>query len=145
MIVKFVKVSPDAKMPVKATPYASCYDVYANSITFDLKGNVVIGLGFKTEIPIGYKGVIVPRSGFTNWRWIMNNNLGKIDCDYRGEWQMKIKSIDSEHLSDSPLPFGVGERCAQIYFEKVLDVEFQEVSVLSETSRGEGGFGSTGK
>jgi dUTP pyrophosphatase len=141
--VKFKKLSTNVKI-LKATPGACCYDVFANSITFDQKGNVVIGLGFKTEIPIGYKGVIVPRSGFTNWRWVMNNNLGQIDSDYRGEWMMKIKPIDEIHLSDAPLPFNVGERCAQIYFEQVLDVEWEEVEELSETDRGAGGFGSTG-
>lgn len=141
--VKFKKMASNVKLPVKGSSHAACYDVYAHSITFDNSGNAVVGFGFKTEIPNGYKGVIVPRSGFTKHKWLMNNNLGVIDSDYRGEWMMKIKPI-SGHLSDESLPFGVGDRCAQIYFEKVLDVQFEEVDELSDSDRGDGGFGSSG-
>jgi len=77
--VKLRKLNNSARVPTKGTPYAACYDAYVNSITFDKKGNAVIGLGFCTEIPVGYKGVIVPRSGFTNYKWVMNNNVGQID------------------------------------------------------------------
>lgn len=141
--VKLKKLNNSARVPTKGTPYAACYDAYANSITFDKKGNAVIGLGFCTEIPVGYKGVIVPRSGFTNYKWVMNNNVGQVDADYRGEWMMKVKPIEGD-LSSNPLPFAVGDRCCQIYFEKVLDVQFDEVETLDETQRGQGGFGSTG-
>ena len=142
--VKFKKMMANVKLPIKGSSHAACYDVFAHSITFDLNGNAVIGLGFKTEIPVGYKGVIVPRSGITKTRWVMNNNMGVIDSDYRGEWMMKIKPMDGLHISEAALPFGVGDRCAQIYFEKVLDVEFEEVEELGTTDRNEGGFGSTG-
>lgn len=77
--VKFKKTSPSAKLPIKGSEEAACYDVFAHSITFDNNGNAVIGFGFKTEIPQGYKGVVVPRSGFTKTNWLMNNNLGIID------------------------------------------------------------------
>lgn len=56
---------------------------------------------------------------------------------------MKIKPLN-QLISESFLPFGVGDRCAQIYFEKVLDVQFEVVEELSDTERDEGGFGSTG-
>ena len=141
--VKFKKMASNVKLPVKGSSHAACYDVFAHSITFDNSGNAVIGFGFKTEIPNGYKGIIVPRSGFTKHKWLMNNNLGVIDSDYRGEWMMKIKPFD-QPISESFLPFGVGDRCAQIYFEQVLDVQFEEVDELSNTDRAEGGFGSTG-
>lgn len=141
--VKFKKMVSNVKLPVKGSSHAACYDVFANSITFDNNGNAVVGLGFKTEIPNGYKGVIVPRSGFTKHKWVMSNSPAQIDSDYRGEWMIKIKPI-SGHLSDESLPFGVGDRCAQIYFEQVLDVQFEEVDELSDTQRSEGGFGSTG-
>lgn len=77
--VKFKKINSNVKLPVKGSLHAACYDVYAHSITFDSYGNAVVGFGFKTEIPNGYKGVIVPRSGFTKTNWLMNNNLGIID------------------------------------------------------------------
>lgn len=141
--VKFKKTSPNAKLPVKGSEEAACYDVFAHSITFDNNGNAVIGFGFKTEIPKGYKGVVVPRSGFTKTNWIMSNSPAQIDSDYRGEWMMKVKPFN-EHISESFIPFGVGERCAQMYFEKVLDVQFEEVNDISDTDRAEGSFGSTG-
>ena len=137
------KLWPSTKMPMKATPEAACYDAFATSITFDSGGNAVIGLGFSTEIPFGYKGVIVPRSGFTKSNWVMVNNVGIVDSDYRGEWMMKIKPL-YKSLEEETLPFSVGDRCCQIYFEKVLEVEFEESSVLNDTQRGQGGFGSTG-
>lgn len=141
--VKFKKIASNVKLPVKGSSHAACYDVFAHSITFDNNGNAVIGFGFKTEIPNGYKGIIVPRSGLTKTNWLMNNSPAQIDSDYRGEWMMKLKPFDKP-ISESFLPFGVGDRCAQIYFEQVLDVQFEEVDELSNTDRAEGGFGSTG-
>jgi dUTP pyrophosphatase len=141
--VKFKKLNSNVKLPVKGSSHAACYDVFAHSITFDNSGNAVISFGFKTEIPDGYKGIIVPRSGFTKHSWLMANSPAQIDSDYRGEWMMKIKPFDKP-ISESFLPFGVGDRCAQIYFEKVLDVQFEEVDELSDTDRGDGGFGSSG-
>ena len=62
--IKLQKVSEDAAMPIKGTQHAACYDVFAHSITGN--GNkYTVGLGFKTEIPKGYKGIIVPRSNLT--------------------------------------------------------------------------------
>lgn len=142
--VKMKRLWPSTKIPMKGSPEAACYDAFASSITFDQKGNAVIGLGFSTEIPVGYKGIIVPRSGFSNYKWVMNNNVGQIDSDYRGEWMMKIKPLNNA-LGEEFLPFAVGDRCCQIYFEKVLDVQFEEVESLNDTQRGQGGFGSTGK
>jgi len=77
--VKFKKMFSNVKLPVKGSSHAACHDVYAHTITFDNYGNAVIGFGFKTEIPVGYKAVIVPRSGFTKTKWVMNNNIGVID------------------------------------------------------------------
>lgn len=141
--IKFKKTASSVKLPVKGSTHAACWDVYAHSITFDNNGNAVVGFGFKTEIPDGYKGIIVPRSGFTKTNWLMSNSPAQIDSDYRGEWMMKIKPFDKP-IGESFLPFGVGDRCAQIYFEKVLDVQFEEVNDISDTDRAEGGFGSTG-
>ncbi len=142
--IQFKRLFDTTRLPIKGSPHAACYDAYANSITFEKNNTVVIGLGFATAISVGYKGVIVPRSGFTKTQWVMNNNVGVIDSDYRGEWMLKIKPLNKT-LEENPLPFAIGDRCCQIYFERVLDVEFEEVNTLDETVRGEGGFGSTGK
>lgn len=141
--IQFKKLSSTTKLPIKGSLHAACYDAYVNSITFEKNETVVIGLGFATSIPKGYKGVIVPRSGFTKVPWVMNNGIGKIDSDYRGEWMMKIKPLQGK-LEDNSLPFTIGDRCCQIYFDKVIDIEFEETFSLDETDRGSGGFGSSG-
>lgn len=140
--VKFKKLNKSTKLPVKGSLEAACFDVYANSITFK-DGKAVYGLGFSTEIPKGYRGVLIPRSNLAKQKWMLANSIGIIDSDYRGEWMMILNPI-ADYITDSPLPYGVGDRCAQIYFEKVLDVEFEMVDDLDSTKRGTGGFGSTG-
>lgn len=136
--VKINLIDETAKLPVKGSLHAACYDVYAHSIKHD-GGKVKVGLGFKTEIPEGYKGIIVPRSNLTKYNWVMNNSFGVIDADYRGEWMVIFTSIGP----NTGFPYTIGDRVAQIYFEKVEDVTFIEEE-LSQTDRGSGGFGSTG-
>jgi len=77
---------------------------------------------------------------------VLNHSFGVIDSDYRGEWMAIFTSIyGAPFLNEyQPFPYKIGERVAQIYFEKVLDVEFEEVEHLDSSERGEGGFGSTG-
>ena len=140
--VKFKKISSNTKLPFKGSLDAACSDVYAHSITFE-NNKMVIGLGFKTEIPRGYKGIIVPRSNLTKHPWMMNNSMGIIDADYRGEWKMILTPLNGDLVTNA-LPYGTGDRVGQIYFEAVTPVEFIEVEELSETERGTGGFGSTG-
>lgn len=141
--IKLQKITEDAKMPIKGSLGAACYDVYAHHIT--TKGDkVTVGLGFKTEIPKGYKGIIVPRSNITKYDWVMNNSFGVVDADYRGEWMAIFTPISFDGLTIQGFPYNVGDRVAQIYFEEVLDVSFDVVPELESTERGEGGFGSTG-
>lgn len=138
--VKINKMYEDVKLPVKGSLHAACYDVYAHTVVHN-DGKVKVGLGFRTEIPVGYKGIIVPRSNLTKYNWVLNNSFGVIDADYRGEW-MAIFTAIGPHTG---FPYSVGERVAQIYFEKVEEVALIESDELSETDRGTGGFGSTGK
>ena len=140
--IKFKKKDEQSKLPIKGSLNAACYDVYAHSFTFKQPNKIVIGLGFSTEIPPGFKGVLVPRSSISNTDWMLANSMGIIDADYRGEWMMVLKSNGGVYSS---LPCAIGERCGQIYFEKINDIEIEEVDELSDTTRGEGGFGSTGK
>ena len=121
---------------------AACFDVYAASIRIERPNKMIVGLGFATEIPKGYKGILAPRSGISKTDWILGSSIGIIDADYRGEWIAMFKCLGE--MIYQPLPFGVGDRCAQIYFEKVLDAQFVETEELSSTERGAGGFGSTG-
>lgn len=146
-IVKFKKITDDVKMPFKGSENAACYDVHAHSIVHKEDGKIVVGLGFKTEIPKGYRGIIVPRSNLTKFFWILNNSFGVIDADYRGEWMAVFTSIPvliGDTVGSTAFPYNVGDRVAQIYFEPVHDVTISLVDDLEESERGEGGFGSTG-
>lgn len=145
--IKLQKVTEDARMPIKGSEQAAAYDVYAHSITSKEEGKIVVGLGFKTEIPRGYKGIIVPRSNLTKFYWVLNNSYGVIDSDYRGEWMAIFTSVPvlfNGNLGTTNFPYNIGDRVAQIYFEEVLPVNFEVVPELESSERGEGGFGSTG-
>lgn len=139
--VKFKKLNADAKLPIKGSEHAACFDVYATSVELDENRVVTYGLGFSTKIPEGWRGVVVPRSNISKHPWVLANSVGIIDSDYRGEWMVKFKCISNFIES---VPYGAGDRIAQIYFEKNTDVQFIEVKELDQTERGEGGFGSTG-
>ena len=141
--IKLQKLTEDARMPIKGSEHAAAYDVYAHSIT-ETGGKVKVGLGFKTEIPKGYKGIVVPRSNLTKFRWVLNNSYGVIDSDYRGEWMAIFTLIDNSDTDSDEFPYGVGDRVAQIYFEEVLPISFDVVPELEQSERGDGGFGSTG-
>ena len=140
--INFKKLNEHAKLPTKGSLEAACFDVYAASVKVERPNKMTVGLGFATEIPVGFKGIVVPRSSISKTPWRLGNSIGIIDADYRGEWMLVLKSDSAVY---NPCPFTVGERCAQIYFEKVNDVEIIETDELSDTERGEGGFGSTGK
>jgi dUTP pyrophosphatase len=73
----------------------------------------------------------------------MNNSIGIIDSDYRGEWMAVFTNI-TDNAWLYPFPYEAGERVAQIYFEEILDIEFEETDDLEESDRGTGGFGSSG-
>ena len=141
--VRFKKKDESSKLPVKGSLNAACYDVYAHSIKLERPDNIIVGLGFSTDIPPGFKGILLPRSSISKTNWFLANSMGIIDADYRGEWMMVLRTTGS--VMYDALPFAVGERCAQIYFDKVNDIEIEETDELSDTVRGEGGFGSTGK
>jgi dUTP pyrophosphatase len=141
--VKIKELYTDVKLPIKGSSHAACYDVYAHSITNVNDGKVKIGLGFATEIPIGWKGIIVPRSNLTKYNWVLNNSFGVIDCDYRGEWMAIFTPIQIGSIVPD-FPYQIGERVAQIYFDRVEEVELSKVAEIASSDRGEGGFGSSG-
>jgi len=147
-----VKIKPLHKsfeMPQKAFTTDAGYDVKVVEITHTSDGGIVLYLGFSTEIKEGWKGVIVPRSSITKTGWVMQNSPGQIDSSYRGEWMMKLKYIgcDNNISVGGPIscPFKVGDKVCQIYFEPVWETELVECMILTETERGDGGFGHTGK
>lgn len=149
--IKFLRLHPGAVIPEYSTAGAACFDMVATMIEKVIgdENLVTIHFGFATEIPLGFKAVMVPRSGFTKTNWILQNSPCQIDSDYRGEWMMKMRALPNRCfdtiLRYPVFPFNVGDRVAQAYIERVIKADFTEVQSLDTTQRGAGGFGSTGK
>ena len=100
----------------------------------------LIPTGIKLAIPEGYEAQIRPRSGLAlNHRIIIPNSPGTIDSDYRGEIKVLLLNMGEE-----PFTLSFGDRIAQMVFAPVAHAKFEDVKKLDETSRGSGGFGSTG-
>ena len=103
-------------------------------------GRAIVKTGLFIELPIGYEAQVRPRSGLAAKKGVtVLNSPGTIDADYRGEIGVILVN-----LSNEPFTIENGERIAQLIIAKHERAEWMEVEVLTETSRGEGGFGSTG-
>lgn len=127
----------------KGTESASGFDIRN---TFDdlsiVKGKVTkVGLGIKTEVPEGFVAVIAPRSGLGSKGIQVCNTMGFIDTDYRGEWMAHLTLADWS--KETEMLFKRGDRILQVFIVPVL-TQVEYVTELSETARGEGGFGSSG-
>jgi deoxyuridine 5'-triphosphate nucleotidohydrolase len=147
MIKVKIKLLEGGKMPTKGTAGAAAFDCYARE-DVSVGGNPkLIGLGFALEIPEGYHAKIFPRSSIglkTSLR--QPNCCGIIDSDYRGEVKaMYEKKIVCDCYDNQITEIKAGERIAQMLIERNEDVELVATDELSETERGTGGFGSTGK
>ena len=144
MNVKIKKIHPDANVPVYGSKGAACFDLYAARVintADDIELTVTYGTGLQFEVPEGHVMMIYSRSGHGFKHGItLVNSTGVIDADYRGEVCVKLRKtrIDMYGMPD------VGERIAQAMIIPVEQVSFEEADELSNTERGEGGFGSTG-
>lgn len=141
IIVK-VKRIEDGQIPTKGTSGAAAWDLYARTDCTVIAGDrpTLVPLGFAIEIPEGYHAKVLPRSSTglkTPLR--MANSCGIIDSDYRGEVMMIAEAVREDWQ------IARGERVAQMLIEKNDPAVLVEVDDLSDTARGEGGFGSTGK
>jgi len=100
----------------------------------------IVGTGLFIELPVGYEAQVRPRSGLAAKKGItVLNAPGTIDADYRGEIGVILVNLSNEDFQ-----INNGERIAQLVVAEYTRIEWDEVEVLSETDRGEGGFGSTG-
>lgn len=145
MNINVKKLHPDAKMPIYATHGAACFDLHAILVRYGrqvVDTNKEFRTGLSFEIPDGYAMLIFSRSGhgFKNDTRLANC-VGVIDSDYRGEVLVKL-TADSR--SDNLLYVHDGDRIAQAMIIPIPRVQFTEANELSETVRGNGGFGSTG-
>ena len=144
MTVKFINKS-DNNLPAYETSSSAGMDLRAylpeGPITLKPMQRTLVPTGLFMEIPEGYEGQVRPRSGLAIKHGItVLNTPGTIDADYRGE--VKIILVN---LSDTDFVINSGERVAQIVFAKCEQMEVVNVETLSETERGEGGFGHTGR
>lgn len=143
MIVKIVNKSNNL-LPAYETKASAGMDLRAfldNPVTLAPLSRALIPTGLFMEIPEGYEGQVRPRSGLAAKHGVtVLNSPGTIDADYRGE--IKVILVN---LSETPFVVNSGERIAQMVFAPCAQAEWQPVEKLSETERGEGGFGHTGK
>ncbi len=144
MNIKIKKLTETAKLPTSGSAMAAGYDLYADlSDEMQIKPHTtcMIGTGLAMEIPEGYFGAVFARSGLASKEGLRPANcVGVIDADYRGPVTVALHN-DSE-LVKTIVP---GERIAQLVVMPFLSVSFEEADELTDTSRGSGGFGSTGK
>ena len=143
MTVKIVNHSPWPS-PAYATPLSAGMDLKAHleePVTLQPLQRMLVPTGLFIALPAGYEAQVRPRSGLAAKHGItVLNTPGTIDADYRGE--IKVILVN---LSNEPFQIVPGERIAQMVIARHEQVEWEEVEVLDETSRGAGGFGSTGK
>jgi dUTP pyrophosphatase len=144
MKVKIKKIHPNSVIPSYAKSGDAGMDLVATSVIGETLGSITYGLGIALEIPEGFVGLVFPRSSIRKTNLQLSNSVGVIDSGYRGELQAtfnKIQGIDNVEREN----YKVGDRVCQIMIIPHPTIEFNEVNELSNTERGEGGFGSTGK
>lgn len=142
--VKLKKLTPDAIIPTYGTEFAAGADLYSSikeDIIINPKETKFINTGIALEIPDGLVGLIYARSGLACKKGIAPaNKVGVIDSDYRGEIIVALYNH-----SENPLIISYGDRIAQFVLTPYITANFEEADELSESVRGNGGFGSTGR
>ena len=142
--IKIKKLDERAKLPTHGSEKSAGYDLHARisdgMVTINPHETVKIGTGLSMELPDGTFGAIFARSGLATKSGLRPANcVGCCDSDYRGEY---IVALHND--TDIPRVVEDGERIAQLVVMPYIPVNFEEVDELSDTERGDGGFGSTG-
>lgn len=149
MKIKFKKLHPDAKLPVKKHENDYCFDCYATSVKEVAPNVYMYGLGFAIEMEpendfeksFNYYSLDMRcRSSIWKTGMILSDTTGTIDFDYRGEIHMVFYHV----VPELPI-YPLGERICQCKVGLSVPIHWEEVDELSETARGTGGYGSTGK
>ena len=142
MRLEYRRLDDGARPPVRAHEGDAGLDLHANEAAhIDPGERASVGTGIAVAIPDGHAGLVVPRSGLAARHGItLVNTPGLIDAGYRGELRVLLLNTDRE----KSFKVAPGDRIAQLVLVKVDSPEAAEVGELSETKRGEGGFGSTG-
>lgn len=156
--IKFKKISESAITPTRSYGKGNCWDVYASEdAEIHTYQTTIVKTGLQFEIPEGYQLHIYNRSGNPVKKGlILSNSVGILDTDYRGELGVMFHTLPDKkpsigltmsiwsELYDRPVKINKGDKIAQIKLVAINDEELEEVEELSDTNRGEGGFGSTG-
>jgi dUTP pyrophosphatase len=141
--VKIKRLNPKAILPAYQTEHAAGMDLHAcidEPMIIQPLQRLMVSTGFSLELPVGYEAQIRARSGLSIKNGItMINGIGTIDCDYRGEVCALVVNI-----SDQPFTVEPGMRIAQMIIAKYEKVDWETADSLSQTKRGDVGFGSTG-
>jgi dUTP pyrophosphatase len=116
----------------------------ATTIISQTPTQITYGLGIALEIPEGFVGLVFPRSSIRKTRLQLSNSVGVIDSGYRGELQATFNKIITT-IENQKNDYNVGDKVCQIMIIPHPIIEWTEVDELSNSERGEGGFGSTGK
>ena len=142
--IRVKKLNQNAILPTYGSEEAAGADLYAcleSSVTIAPGESVFIPTGIALEVPKGCAGLVYARSGMSVKRGLAPaNKVGVIDSDYRGEIRVVLLNHSKQFQTVEP-----GERVAQFIITPVLTPDYEEVETLSDTVRGTGGFGSTGK
>lgn len=143
MTIKYKRLTENAVAPVKAHLTDAGLDLFCTSIDTEINecGQIILvyHTGLALEIPEGYFGAIVPRSSIAKKSLMQTNHFAVIDSNYRGEVIVKMRATTDV----VPAVYKPGERFCQMLILPVPDVQLEEAEQLTETDRGEGGFGST--
>lgn len=154
MEIKIKKLTDNAVMPFKANPTDAGFYLTATSCTMDEYGSMVYGTGIAVEVPEGYVGLVFPHSSICKKDIMLTNSVGVINSGFIAEIKVKFKPTnlfnyyDGSIITESPIGdnmYCIGERIAQLIIMPIPKIEFVEADELSESERGTGGYGSSGK
>jgi dUTP pyrophosphatase len=139
MKVKFKKLHPAAVTPSYAKLGDAGLDITAVNLQ-DWHDQVTYMTGIAVEIPEGYVGLLFPRSSVRKYHLSLSNSVGVLDSGYRGEIQFTF----NKNNGPASYKYKIGDRIGQLVIIPYPTIELEEVDQLSESERGEGGFGSSG-
>ncbi|MDE7439466.1 MAG: dUTP diphosphatase [Clostridia bacterium] len=142
--VNIKKLNDKAVVPTYGSEFSAGADLYAcvdGEVEIKPHTTVVVPTGIALELPQGFAGLIYARSGLATKKGLAPaNKVGVVDCDYRGEVKVAL-----HNHSEETQKIDAGERIAQLVITPYITAQFIECEALSETVRGAGGFGSTGR
>jgi len=156
-MIQYKKKHDNAQEPIQATDMAAGVDLHAAEILRDTKHEFWVDTGVAFDIPQGIFGDLRARSSVSETGLVLANGAGVIDPDYTGTVQFRFYKIGRcvwvDHIDDVdprfypavPKTYEIGDRVGQVVFQPYLNADLEETGHLSDTARGEDGFGSTGK